>query len=232
MSDVPRQKQEQQQSLEDRMARFLTPPPPPEDILVLSGDVVVLFIYAFCDHFVCQDMAEAIVRDEVIRGSGVQQVVLQVNDLGVPVWWNMADCSPFFQSTVDGALGQALADRLVVQYSPILQSTGVAACMLTGTWLLSGWMHRAFSFDNTLECTTEHALVKTAQAWITSSVLLLVAVQMSRVAACGCPSPSALPAALAQFKRGDLGYVLDSLSVLVVWRFLVSQVLGNTGRRS
>jgi hypothetical protein len=33
------------------------------------------------------------------------------------------------------------------------------------------------------------------------------------------------------FTRGDLDYILDSLSVLVLWRFMMSYMLGSGGSR-
>jgi hypothetical protein len=164
-------------------------PSPPEDLFTLTGDVMSLFVYAFSDHFVCHDCAALALRQAAHAGSAQLHAVAIDNGLAgagnLPVWLDTtggpgsiavttttlgwAD----WASPADAVLQQQLQDHLVVQYSPVLQDTGMAAVLLAASWLLAGYLHEAFSVRHTLECPTDHALLKTAQTWLTACTLLL-----------------------------------------------------------
>lgn len=202
-------------------------PPKPEDMVVMVGDLLSLSIYGFFDHFICQDIVVASVKNAdspaklgVLLSKISPQAATVVNNdylLSTPVWVDsttVPNLSHVLQVTV--------SDQLVTHYSPLLQQTGLAVTALASCWLCAGWIHQSFSFRNTLLCSTDTALLVTAKTWITSSALLFTFTALSHYV-CGCEN-------IFSFTKGDVDYIIDSLSVLVMWRFLVSYILG-TGNR-
>ena len=205
MSDIP--KDEKEDLIEQQ--RFWKPPPPPEDQLVLTGDLLSLFVYGFTDHFLCQDISNLLVRQ-----AGPEELA-QVA-FSTPVWLEPNDlmATQVLQQT-------QLGDQIVTHYSPVLEPTGLATCLLAGVWLWSGWLHRAFLFRNTLECRTDRALQVTARAWLTTCAIMLTIVGLSHVLY-GSPAQS--------FTKGDVNYIFDSLTVLLIWRFIISSLMGGYGK--
>lgn len=214
LSDIPQPQQEE---------RRFELPPPPEDHFVLMGDLLSLATYGFSDHFFCNDMAHFMMRGldspqklyqaaaSVPTSGGV---LTSSSEWGAPVWLNTD------HSFYEHVLHVTLQDRLVTTYSPVLEPVGLATCLLATCWLLAGWWHRAFLFPNTVACSTSRALTKTAQTWLTCTVLMLMTVGVSHTVDTH-----------AVFTRGDVDYILDSLTVLAMWRFLASWLLG-TGQDS
>jgi hypothetical protein len=219
----------------------------------LSGDVLSLFVYAFSDHFVCHDCAAAAVRHAAHAGSAQLHAVAIENGLAgagnVPVWLDTNTGAVAVTTTTlgwadwaspaDAVLQQQLQDHLVVQYSPALQDTGMAAVLLAAAWLAAGYVHEAFAHRHTLDCPTDHALLKTAQTWGTACTLLLALTAATNYIWAGGVDNYVEGAGLVDglslllqqlWTRGDLDYILDSLSVLVLWRFLMSSMLGSGGR--
>jgi hypothetical protein len=210
-----------------------------------------LFVYAFSDHFVCHDCAALAVRQAAHAGSAQLHAAAIDNGLAsagnLPVWLdttgNAAAVTTVgwadWASPADAVLQQQLQDHLVVQYSPVLQDTGMAAVLLTASWLLAGYLHEAFATKHTLDCPTDHALLKTAQTWLTACTLLLGVTAATNYMMHGGVDNYMEGAGLTDglglllqqlFTRGDLDYILDSLSVLVLWRFMMSSMLGSGGR--
>lgn len=214
MSDVPQDpdNDDPTRKLFPRLPR-LELPPAPEDQFVLIGDLLSLFVYSFSDHFVCQDLASFF-----LPGSTTDSVTLD-QALGghQPVW---LDATSSYHSHV---LHVLLHDATVTHYSPLLQPTGLAACALASCWLLAGWWHRAFLYRNTLSCSTPHTLRVTARAWLTACLLLTAAVGISSYALTGTSYEYWWQA----YTRGDLDYIWDSLTVLCVWRYMASSMLGS-----
>jgi hypothetical protein len=212
LSDIP--------SPQETERRFELPPPP-EDHLVLTGDLLSLAVYGFTDHFLCNDMALMMMRDldspqklyEAAASAPSSGGVFPASDWGAPVW---LDSGSSFSSHV---LQVTLQDRLVASYSPLLEPVGLATCLLATCWLIAGWWHRAFQFPNSVACTTTRALAKTAQTWLTCTVLMLGIVSMSHMLDNNVTT------------KGDLDYILGSLTCLSVWRFMISYMLG-TGQDS
>lgn len=125
----------------------------------------------------------------------------------LPVWvspHNLYACHQVFDST--------LRDRLIVEYSWMFQDTGMAVVLLCTSWLVAGLLNEAFLFKNSLHCRTEITLLTTLTTWMTSTgmLLMLLGVLSDR--------PTA----------GDIYFIVDSLTVLTLWRFLASSLFGST----
>jgi len=203
--------------------RFLKPPPKPEDQFIMTGDLLSLCVYGITDHFFCQTVSKMMVQqtlsDPAHHLSRAAASTLENNGgnsamlLQSPVWLDMN--SPYANQVFESNL----ASQLVTQYSPLLEPMGQATCILVACWLLAGWYHEAFSFKNTLNCSTERALTVTGRTWLSTCAILFGLVMASQ-AACGCDH-------FYLIKRGDLDYILDSSTVLVMWRFLASFMLGS-----
>lgn len=206
LSDVPQDPKNDDNDL------FLTGklPPPPEDFIVMTGDLMSLFVYSFSDHFVCHDLAS---------------MMPVVNDNDWPVWLDPTS------SFTDHVMHVLVMDQTIATYSPLLQPTGLAACLLASAWLLAGWWHRAFLFRNTLDCDTSHTLQVTAQAWMTTCFIMMMTVGIStslyQQVVLGLHSE-----VWHLFTKGDVDYIWDSLTVLALWRFIVSSLLGSGGGSS
>jgi len=226
MSDVPQDTEDSsKKTAEEWLTAFFKPPPKPEDQFVMTGDLLSLCVYGFTDHFFCQTVSRMMVAqtlsDPTHHLSHAAASTLEANGastnimLQTPVWLDMN--SPYTNQVLESNLSR----QLVTQYSPLLEPMGQATCLLVACWLLAGWVHGAFLSKNTLDCSTERALMVTAQTWM-STCLLCFGIVMSSQAICGCDH-------FYLVTRGDLDYILDSSTVLVMWRFLASYLLG-TGK--
>jgi hypothetical protein len=207
MSDVPQNNDNDPKPLRIQL------PPAPEDHFVLIGDLLSLFVYSFSDHFVCQDLASFFLS---IPTSAMSTTTADI--VGQPVWLDATS------SYNDHVLQVILHDATVTQYSPLLQPTGLAACVMASCWLLAGWWHQAFAYRNTLDCSTPRTLMVTAKAWVTASLLVMVAVGVTSNAL-----SSSHDYWWQAFTRGDVDFIWDSLTVLCVWRYIASSLLGAGG---
>lgn len=187
------------------------PRPPPEDFFTMTGDLLSLSIYGFTDHFLCQDIAHFMVQQASVSDENLIKTAAQSQlTLTTPVW---SEDTMHLHSVWQSALD----DRLVSHYSPLLQSTGTATVLLCASWLLAGYLHQAFSMKNTLDCGTDRALWVTGMTWTTTCGIMMLMLVTSHYI-CGCP--------VCVFPKGDVAYIFDSLSVLTIWRFLMSSLLG------
>lgn len=187
-------------------------PPPPEDHFVLIGDMLSLTVYGITDHLLCQVVSAQTIPNDSQKL--LHDMVANADaSLHVPVWWEAG--SP----QAGSVLQTTLEAHVVTQYSPLLEPVGQATTLLLASWLFSGWFHRAFLFRNTLDCSTDQALTVTGKTWVTSCLVLLVLVIASQ-AFCGLEDWA------TTFRQGDLDYLVDSLTVLLVWRFIASSMLG------
>jgi len=222
MSDVP-QDDENQKKNKNNNPRSRTPvrtttdhwwklPPSPEDQFILIGDLLSLATYGISDHLVCQIMSQQMIPSDshVIFHD---MVVDSGASLHAPVWWEAGSpqASSILQATMES--------HLVTRYSPLLEPMGQATTLLAGAWLLAGWFHRAFLFQNTLDCTTEKVLYVTARTWITTCLILFGLVVMTQAA-------MGVEHFATNFAKGDVDYIVDSLTVLMVWRFMASTMIG------
>jgi len=207
-------------------------PPPPEDRFVMAGDLLSLFVYAFFDHFVCVDLASfvnaAAANDRTAVAAATSSSSADfVGDhiaLSAPVWLDMSTSSGYR----DHVLHVLLSDQTVTQYSPLLQPTWLAGCLLASAWLLAGWWHRSFAYKNTLDCSPDRVLTVTAKTWVTSCLALMVGVAASNSVLLGPHHQIGLEW-WQTFKKGDVEYIWDSLTVLCMWRFMASSLLGSGG---
>jgi hypothetical protein len=186
-------------------------PPAPEDHFVLVGDLLSLSVYSFSDHFVCQDLAQFFLAPS----SSASATLSSAASAHPPVWLDAS------HSYSDHVLDVLLRDANVVHYSPILQPIGLAATVLASCWLLSGWLNHAFAYRNTLDCSTPRTLLVTARSWVVSSLLVMAMV--------GLTSNTSPEHWWQAFTVGDIAYIWDSLTVLCVWRFMASSLLGSGG---
>jgi len=189
-------------------------PPPPEDQLIMSGDILALFIYSFMDHSM-NDMYLT-----MVQSGGVDQATM-LDPLGdftafhLPVWFDQLNSA----MTPEHLL--TIMSVANINYSPSLSTAGLASVVMSTCWLLSGWINQAFCFQNTLDCNTARMLWITGKTWIMSCALM-VAVALAGDAACDClRTPS-----LGGLTKADADYIFDSLTVLITWRFMVSAMLG------
>lgn len=146
-----------------------------------------------------------------------------------PVWLDTGDVTSANSPAVLHVLHDQVASQLVTHYySPLLESSGMATCVLAGTWLLAGWWNRAFLFRNTLNCPTSQALIVTGQTWIVTATMLLMATMMSSSIMTSNDTIDG-GGAMMIWTRGDLDFIFGSLSVVALWRFLFSSILGGGG---
>lgn len=139
-----------------------------------------------------------------------------------PVWFDTLNSAPF--GTIP--LSSALPIAHHIQYAPAMSEAGAASVLLCTFWLISGYFTGAFKFKNTLECTTDKALIVTAQTWfITCLFMFAVAFGSDWVVGnfVDCLHKS------VGLTVADEDYILDSLSVLLMWRFTVSSFFGYGG---
>jgi hypothetical protein len=197
-------------------------PPLPEDQLVLGGDVVSLFLYSYLDHYM---------NDLYVSMKNTPDMASQTfaSALDPSLLGDMAPVSqlPVWYDPVHSAFGPLLSVALPVQnivYAPAIASAGLSAVVMTSCWLISGYFNEAFSFRNTLGCTSMHALFVTLRTWILATFMLVVVAVGSDTAmgildSVGSPSIGGLT-------QADADYIFDSFSVLVVWRFIFNSMLG------
>ncbi len=205
MSDVPREeneKDDERNTFQQTLGSFKKPPPP-EDLFVLTGDVLALSVYGLADHIVSQELTHQMVLDSP-NPMELQQKMAA--DWGPPVW---LDSTHSYHQHV---LQVTLSDKLVTHYSPLLEPTSVAVCLLLASWLLAGWWHQAFAIETTRNA--ERNLFKTGQTWLTSTAILVSIVAVSHL----IMEP-------VTFAKGDISFLLDTLTVMAMWRFMVSCII-------
>lgn len=199
----------------DEQRRFFRLPPPPEDYFVLVGDLLALSVYSFSDHFVCQDLAQFFLPSASGAGAASASSALNQAARHAPVWLDGT------HSYSDHVMNVILRDATVVHYSPLLQPMGLAATVLASSWLLSGYLNEAFAYRNTLDCSTPRTLLVTARSWVVSSLIVMALVALT--------SNSSPEHWWQAFTIGDIDYIWDSLTVLCVWRYMASSLLGSGG---
>jgi hypothetical protein len=213
---------------------FLKPPPKPEDQLVMLGDLFSLFVYSVTDHLICQSLShytlwEAAhdpqrlhsIADRLASSSAQAAAVFST-----PVWLEDVGTSVVNSPAVQlQLLHDQVASQLVTHYySPLLESPGLATCVLSATWLVAGYWNRAFLFRNTLNCSTSQALLITGRTWIVTAAMLLLATMLSSTVMAADDDVVTMI-----WTRGDLDFIFGSLTVVALWRFLFSYILGGGG---
>lgn len=183
-------------------------PPSPEDQLIMTGDILALFVYSFLDHTLNEFAVE-----ETLRGN-VQLLDPLNAATQTPVWFDALHSTQSLEHLM------SILSLPQVFYSPIISTAGAASVLLTSCWLLSGWLSGAFLFRNTLECQTSDALLITAKTWLSTCCFMVLLAFLSNHYMCGDTD------VIAYLTKADADYIFDSLTVLLTWRFLVSYMLG------
>mmetsp|Transcript_52114 Transcript_52114/g.125837 ORF Transcript_52114/g.125837 Transcript_52114/m.125837 type:complete len:384 (+) Transcript_52114:2565-3716(+) len=253
-------KQSLSKLLKDRL------PPPPEDQFIMTGDIFVLFFYGFMSHSLNDFIVSNVLSD---KSQSIQQAVHSLDPMGevvnlqaVPVWVETQ-----YTASVDHALSVSAQENLLSHWGPLFSTEGSACCTLVACWLVAGWIHRAFHYSNSVDCTTDKALSKVLETWVSMAIMLTVAAVGTSVAVdhfivgphhdlptlllqqqrnlllCGdvvCNTVStagtnagatATAAAAAAIKvpgvltKADGMFIVDSMSVLVAWRFMANRML-------
>lgn len=253
MSDIPKENEENRQSPprppprnqnEDEdflLSLFAKPklklPPPPEDVVIFTGDLLTIAVYGVTNYFL-SDMNERFVShaaqtytQQSLEAEAYREAIaLYGAKPASPVWLDTNDLTATHDLSV-----ALLHDQMVEHYSPFLQYAGSATCLLAISWLAAAWIHRAYDFNNTLECSTNKALAVTFRTWFTAVLLMLSALALSHVTD---PTAAAVQVSVLQppttfttvpvewMTKGDMDYIMGSLSVLAMWRFMASFLLG------
>ena len=210
-------------------------PEPPEDILTLAGDVASLMLYAFTDHYLNHVVVSHILASSASAADAAKALDpsgLSVTLASTPVWLD-AGGAPQLQ---DQVLLWDLQSKVTPQWTPLLESAGGASVALASCWILAGLVHQAFHFRNTLDCSTHRAVAVTGQTWVTCALLLMgLACLTSHLDASAVSTSvlmgegrilSPLEEGFRGLTRSDADYVVNSLGVVLTWRFLVSYLLG------
>jgi hypothetical protein len=229
-SEIPRETTKENRNRKPSFSWRDLLPPPPEDQLILTGDIAMIMLYAFSSHF----FNNMIVESVFYKSESLQDVVNVLDPLGeivtlqAPVWTDA--------SMTDQVLMVNAQESLSQHWCPLFSTTGAASVALCSAWLFAGWVHRAFLFQNTLGCDTTRALSKTLQTWLSTAWLLTLMVVTSNSIVShvpllqswlGCASCSQDSYLLT---KADSLYIIDSLTVLISWRFIASMMLGYGGR--
>lgn len=250
--------------------RFLKLPPPPEDQFIMTGDIAILFLYAFTSHSINDSVVKGLLDDprmtipEAVKNVDPLQNIVNLQH---PVWVDLASNPniPFGNPSVDKALEVSARESLLNHWGPLLSTEGSACVALCTCWLIAGWFHRAFLFDNSTYCGADQALSKTVETWLTSALLLaclatgadwlvghVPALQsffcvtcksaangtasgmgefkaaMAMTAEGGDQGFNMLLMPMASFlslTQSDVLFIVDSLTVLIAWRWSAHRVL-------
>lgn len=194
-------------------------PPPPEDTIVLTGDVFSLMIYCFMESATTSFLSEDNILHTLVTSSSTS--------IQLPVWSDVLK-NNFGSSLLREIMNTqqianigtfANAEQTVPHFAPCFQSAGISFILLTSCWLLSGYFNKSFSYNNTIGCNPNEAVKVTFKTWIFSAMLVFGASLMSGKI-CGCEFFPGL-------SKSDVEFILDSASVLVVWRFMVASMLNS-----
>merc|ERR1712238_206391 len=175
---------------------------------------------------------------------------------------------------VQHALDVAARESLLNHWGPLLSTEGSACVALCSCWLVAGYIHRAFHFDNSIQCTSTQVLTKTIQTWFTAALLLATCaigtdmiigqffplLQSWLCVSCHSAQNSGLIegplsygsvltyaqaaaeantnggdnasgssafTALSTLTQSDVLFIVDSLTVLIAWRWTANRILNS-----
>lgn len=212
-------------------------PPPPEDQLSFGGDIGSIFLYTFLDHAVNGINEDYLNSPEVlvsksasaaIESSFAASVDLLSNSFtqttagsSFPVWFDVTSSAPFGSIP----LSSALPITHHIHYAPAIETAGMASVLLASTWMICGYFTGAFQLKNTLGCNLSKALTVTVFNWFFTCVIMFAIAYSSDyfVGGYDCLHKS------VGVTKADGDFILDSLSVLLVWRFTLNSMLGYGG---
>jgi len=228
-------KEPEEANLKKAMAWFTSKlPPPPEDQLSLAGDIGCLFLYSFLDHYVNKlydkwmnspDTIDLLSPAAAIESSSAASLEFTSSlikadfvSTSLPVWFDPYSSAPFGNIP----LISALPIEHHITYAPAFETAGMASVLLCSAWMMSGYFTGAFQFKNTLECSPNKAIVVTAKTWVFTSLIMLAL-------AWGSDSLIGNVDSLHKsvgITKADADFIFDSLSVLMMWRFILSSFFG------
>eukprot|EP00536_Pseudo-nitzschia_multiseries_P006859 jgi/Psemu1/286739/fgenesh1_pg.151_\ len=203
----------------------------------MTGDIFTLFLYAFTSHSINDAVVRGLLDDpkmtipEAVRELDPLHDTVQLQH---PVWVDLTSNPnvPFGNPAVDHALEVSARESLLNHWGPLLSTEGTACVALCTCWLIAGWLHRSFHFQNSTYCASHRALLKTVETWVTAALLLAwcaagtdALVTVSGAGA-GIATATVTVTALTQ---SDVLFVIDSLTVLLAWRWSAHRIL-NTFR--
>ncbi len=136
----------------------------------------------------------------------------------VPVWFNLYSVEPFGPIPLNSALP---LEKLFL-YTPAMTHPGIASILFVIFWLIASKLTGALTFKNT-HCGPERAILMTMLTWT------ITAIQLAFVAWASDGIIGHLDAFHKSIglTRGDMEYICGSLTVLLIWRFTVSSILGS-----
>jgi hypothetical protein len=204
-------------------------PPPPEDVFILSGDIAALFLYSFLDHFMASLYDSALNSPDAVNTisahAALEYFATAATEMSgtptastLPVWFDTVSSAPFGIIP----LSTALPIHHHVQYAPIISTAGMASVVLCSSWLACGYLTGAFRFSNTLG-STQRALAVTAVTWA-GTCMIVVSMAYGSDILMGNIDGLHKTVGLT---KADVDYIFDSLSVLLIWRFLWSSFFGS-----
>lgn len=209
-------------NLLDELVGFL--PPPPEDQFIMTGDIAVLFLYSFIGHAVDDYVVNSVFETAKSTEKALQTLdpMQEVVHMHTPVWVDAA--SP---TVVDQVITMNAKDTLLNQWGPLFSSPGVCTIALCSTWLLAGYLHRAFSFQNSIDCDIPRTLQKTMETWITMMIMMLGLTLGSNELVNHTPFlQSVLGCHCLDYllTKDDTVFLVDTASILISWRFMANVI--------
>ena len=143
----------------------------------MTGDIAILFLYAFTSHSINDAVVRGLLDDPAMTIPEAVKELDPLHDmvnLQHPVWVDLASNPnvPFGNPAVDHALEVSARESLLNHWGPLLSTEGSACVALCTCWLIAGYFHRAFCYDYSLYCSPARALTKTVETWVTAAVLM------------------------------------------------------------
>lgn len=210
-------------------------PPPPEDQISMAGDIACLFLYTMIDHFVNKIYDQYLNSPETINTFSASAAIesasaassdISTNIVGnemvansLPVWFDASASAPFGNIPLTSAL--PLEHHII--YSPAIAMYGTASVLLCSAWLISGYFTGAFQFKNSLMSSPNKAVIVTAKTWVLSSLIMFgIAYGSDSLVGCvDCLHKS------VGVTKADADFIFGSLSVVMMWRFILSSFFGS-----
>eukprot|EP00586_Coscinodiscus_wailesii_P019238 CAMPEP_0172495376 /NCGR_PEP_ID=MMETSP1066-20121228/69025_1 /TAXON_ID=671091 /ORGANISM="Coscinodiscus wailesii, Strain CCMP2513" /LENGTH=224 /DNA_ID=CAMNT_0013266999 /DNA_START=430 /DNA_END=1104 /DNA_ORIENTATION=+ len=190
-------------------------PPFPENEIILYGDIIALFVYAFLDHFAASSLSEE---------STIASFTSSSTSFLVPVWSDASQhnagvslISKMMTEQRDALISSSFVP-MAVHYSPCLAPAGVAAVLFGACWLVAGYFNGAFEYKNTFMCKPDQALIVTGRTWVMFASMMVGLALLSDNLFCGCNK-------LGGLSQSDAAFIFDSLTVLITWRFMAAWML-------
>ena len=222
-SDVPRDEVSEKNGSKKKSLDWKTMlPPPPEDQFIMTGDISVLFVYAFTSHYINNFVVESVFSNSQTFQDAINTLdpMGEVVTLQSPVWVN--------PEMADSVLSMNAQEVLLNHWGPLFSTAGSSCVALCTCWLVAGWFHQAFLYSNSIDCSTSEALTKTCQTWISTALLMGLLVLGTNSLVHHAPFLQTwLGCAACQdyvLTKSDTIFLVDSSTVLIAWRYMANSV--------